>query len=100
MRYDKFVEFIKVTQTYNRETGNFDETINVVGSDYASVVATSLETMRIVYGGLKDGSMTITLQHGFAYPYDFVRMDGKMYAVDQHIILYVKQALVVSEVHP
>ena len=97
MRYDKAVTFIKLNQTYNTTTGNYDETEEIIGTDYASVVSTDFQLSRIVYGGVKEGSITVTLQNGFAKPYDYIKVNGRKYRVDQSFILYVKQALICSE---
>ena len=99
MRYDKEVFFERITPgTYDETTGDYgDESVSSVMRP-ASVYDTRQETMQIVYGGVKRGSLTVHLQNHYDAPFDRIRIGGTAYQVDYRRRLRVKEAYVVSEV--
>lgn len=97
MRYDTPVYFRHVTSTYNQSTGDYDDTMSEV-KRYASVSDTATDTITLVYGGLKQGSLTIRLQNHYPAPFDQIRIGEKLYHVDSSRVLRSKQTFVVSEV--
>lgn len=100
MRYDTLIYFrLPVDGTYNPATGNYEDNDPVEMKTLASVVNTDVGTLRLVYGELKQGSLTIHLQNKTYSPiFDRIRIGDKLYAVDSVKEFRHKQALVVSEV--
>ena len=99
MRYDKEVFFEKITPgTYDETTGDYGEDSVVSERRLASVYDTRQETMQIVYGGVKQGSLTLHLQNHYDASFDRIRIGDKAYQVDSRRRLRVKESFVVSEV--
>lgn len=59
---------------------------------------TGRETMRIVYGEIRQGSLTIQLQNHYNAPFDRIRVLDRVYTVDNSRKLRTKQTFIVSEV--
>lgn len=99
MRYDKQVYFQRITPgEYDPDTGNYtDDTVDETRR-YASVMNTGEDTLRLVYDGPKQGSLTIQIQNHYEDPFDRIRVGNKLYAVDFSRKLRVKHTFVVSEV--
>lgn len=99
MRYDTLIYFQKIIPgEYDKKTGNYvDDQVEEVRS-YASVMDTGAETMRLVYGTIRQGSLTIQLQNQCTKPFDRIRVGQKIYQVDSRRNLRTKQIFVVSEV--
>lgn len=99
MRYDTPIYFRQITSgEYDPDTGNYgDDTIAEV-TRYASVMDTSRETMRLIYGEIRQGSLTIHLQNHYDDSFDRIRVGDRLYTVDYARRLRVKQVFVVSEV--
>lgn len=99
MRYDKCVYFVKDGEaTYDAATGNYTEEDPVKTLRMASVMDTSTETMRLLYGEIRQGSLTIQLQNHYDAAFNRIEYDGQAYAVDLHRRLRTKDTYVVSEV--
>lgn len=99
MRYDTPVYFQKITSgEYDPKTGNYADDIVEETLRYASVMNTGEDTLRLVYDGPKQGSLTIQIQNHYTEPFDRIRVDNKLYAVDFSRKLQVKHTFVVSEV--
>lgn len=99
MRYDTPIYFQSVKQgEYDINTGNYgDETIEEV-KKYASVQDTSIQTLNIVYGDIRQESKIISLQTPYYKPFDRIRIDDKIYKVDSVNMHLTKQSFIVSEV--
>ena len=99
MRYDKQVYFQRITPgEYDPDTGNYADDIVEETLRYASVMNTGEDTLRLVYDGLKQGSLTIQIQNHYTEPFDRIRVGNKLYAVDFSRKLRLKHTFVVSEV--
>ena len=99
MRYDKQVYFQRITPgEYDPDTGNYADDIVEETLRYASVMNTGEDTLRLVYDGPKQGSLTIQIQNHYTELFDRIRVDNKLYAVDFSRKLRVKHTFVVSEV--
>ena len=99
MRYDEEVYFQKVTSgAYNYESGNYDADTVTEFERAASVSNTTVETMRLVYGEIRQGSKTIQLQNLVIEPFDRVRIGEKIYTVDHRKQHRLKETIVLSEV--
>ena len=97
------VSTVYAYNTYNQHkltygVGNYGKDTVYEDERYASVMDTGAETMRLVYGSLRQGSLTIQLQNQYAKPFDRIRVGQKIYQVDSRRDLRTKQTFVVSEV--
>ena len=99
MRFDTPIYFQrKVKGAYDATTGNYGPATVEEVVRYASITNTGTETLNIVYGELKQGSLTVILQMPYTEPFDRIRIGDKYYRVDRERRLRTKQTFVVSEV--
>lgn len=99
MRYDTPIFFQRITKgKYEPNTGNYEPDTIVEDERMASVSSCSVETLKIVYGDLKQGALTIHLQNHYNKPFDEIRIGKKIYDVDYQKKLRVKHTFVVHEV--
>lgn len=96
MRYDRKIVFQNITEIY-QPNGDYADAIESEHVEYASIVGTDINTQHLVYGALKEGSLTFTLQNHINYVFNRVYIDGKEYNVDARIKQRVKDAYIVSE---
>lgn len=99
MRFDTPIYFQRV------QPGKLDENTHNYGEDtifedkvFASVSTTTTETLKIVYGDIKQNSLTIKLQMPYKNPFDRIKVGDKFYKPDSVKQLRNKQVFVVSEV--
>lgn len=98
MRFDTPVFFQRIQRgEYDPDTGNHREDIVEEECKYADVADTGAETLKMVYGELKQGSKVIRLQNHYKRPFAQIRIGSKTYHVDFSRELRVKQIFVVSE---
>ena len=99
MRYDTPIYFQKITPgEYDSSTGNYaDDTVEET-LRYASVMDTGTDMLKLVYGSLKQGSLTVQLQNHYQEPFDCIRVGKKTYKVDFSRTLRTKHTFIVSEV--
>lgn len=99
MRYDVPIYFQRIASgAYDPSTGDYGNDTVVETLRYASVMDTRTETMRLIYGEVRQGSRIIHLQNHYTEPFDRIRIGEKVYAVDLRRKLRVKETFVVSEV--
>lgn len=99
MRYDIPVYFGRVIEgVYNQETGDYGKAQIKETKVFASVTGTRTETMTLVYGAIKQGSVTLQLQNAYTEPFDQIRIGEKIYQMDDMRKLRTKQVFVLSEV--
>ena len=99
MRYDTPIYFQLVSAgAYNPETGDYGSDTVTEAARYAAVMDTRTETMQLVYGELKQGSLTVHIQNHYTDPCDRIRIGEKRYRVDLRRRLRVKESFVLSEV--
>ena len=98
MRFDTPIFFQRIKSEYDQTTGNHNVSILSEEKRFASVTASSIETLNLVYGELKQGSLTVRLQNHYGAPFDRIRIGNKVYRVDSARPLRIKQTFVVSEV--
>lgn len=96
MRYDKLVKFQMVDSVYTNK-GDYEEQIINEYTEYASIVDTDFQTMAIVYGGIKQGSITLHLLNKVKYDFNRIVYEDKVYTVDQVINQRTKQAYILSQ---
>lgn len=95
MRYNTPVYFQSIRAgEYDPNRGNYGaDTITEV-LRRASVTDTGTDTLKLIYGSIKQGSKTIRLQRPYKEPFDRIRIGDKLYHVD-----FGRQAaFIVSEV--
>jgi hypothetical protein len=96
MRYDTPVFFQRVLPgEYNAETHCYDADEIAEVKKYADVIDTSTEQLQIVYGAVKQGSVTIHLQRPYKAAFDYIRIGEKRYRVD---IAKRRKCFIASEV--
>lgn len=99
MRYDTMIYFQKLTQgEYDQETGDYKDDSVSEDQKQASVMDTTTQMMQVVYGMIKQGSLTLQLQNHYDHPFDQTRIGNKIYKVDYSRKLRTKQTFIVSEV--
>ena len=99
MRYDTPIFFQLITAgKYDPNTGNYTEDTITEEMCWASVTNTGAQTLKLVYGDIKQESLTVRLQNPYGYPFDGIRIGEKVYKVDFSRKLRIKQTFVVSEV--
>lgn len=98
MRFDTPVYFQRIKSEYIAETGNYSNTTATEEVRYASVTNAGEETLRLVYGELKQGCLTIRLQNAYNKPFDRIRIGDRYYKADRVRNLRTKQTFIVSEV--
>lgn len=99
MRYDTPIYFQFLERgAYNEDTGNYDDDVTLESMRYASVMDTKTETMKLIYGDIKQRSLTLTLQNHYPTTFDYIRIGEKRYRVDHSRELRHKQTFIVSEV--
>lgn len=99
MRYDTPVYFQKITPgKYDPDTGDTAEDTIEETERFASVYSTGAEMLNLVYGQIRQDSLTIQLQTQYKAPFDRIRVGDTVYKVDTVQNLRVKQYFVVSEV--
>lgn len=99
MRYDRQIYFVADGKpAYNAATGDYDSPEPTKTPRMASIMDTKEQTMQLVYGGLKQGSLTIHLQNHYNAPFDRIVFGGRRYRVDASRKLRVKHVFIVSEV--
>lgn len=101
MRYNTPIYFeTRKKGAYNSTTGNYDpETCEAV-KRYAAITETGTEALKLIYGDIKQGALTIRLQRPYKAAFDRVRIgeckSAKYYHVDRARL--AKRVFIVSEV--
>ena len=99
MRFDTPIYFQSIEPgDYDPSTGNYAPDKVTEVQRYASITDTGAETLRLVYGEIRQGSLTIRLQNHYTEPFNRIRIGDKSYSVDMMRRLRTKQTFVVSEV--
>ena len=100
MRFDTPIYFQTVVEKgeYDPNTGNYADDTVTEDEIFASVTNSTTETLKLVYGTIKQGSFTIRLQNIYSKPFNRIKIGEKLYKVDYSRELKVKHIFVVSEV--
>lgn len=99
MRYDTPIYFQRIARgAYNADTGNYE--IDTVHETlrYAAVTTSGSEIVSLIYGELKQGSLTVRLQRHYNDTFDRIRIGGKVYRADMSRKLRNGHTFVLSEV--
>lgn len=97
MRYDVKAHFQQVEEQYNTITGDYAEEVVEDHIEYVAVQGTDIQTMHILYGGIRQGSITLHLQNFVGYAFNRVVIDNVPYVVDDAIDLRVKKVYILSQ---
>lgn len=99
MRFDTPVYFQKIIKgEYDASTGNYSNDIVEETLRYADVTDTGTQTLMLIYGEIKQGSLTVRLQNHYDEPFDRLRIGEAIYKVDSSKKIRMKHILIVSEV--
>lgn len=99
MRFDTPVYFQKrIRGEYDSEAGDYADDHVEETCVYASVYDTGASSMRLVYGEIRKGSMTIALQNRYEDSFQYIRISEKLYTVDMERKHRIKHTFIVSEV--
>lgn len=99
MRFDTLIFFQKIVRgEYDPATGNYKEDTIAETKCYANVTDAGVETLNLIYGGLKQGVYVVRLQNHYNKSFNRIRIGQKVYRVDFSRKLRSKQVFVVSEV--
>lgn len=99
MRYDTPIYFQRVTPGEYLENGDYGADDLEEVKKYASVTDSSTNTLMLVYGAIRQGSVTIRLQRAYTEPFDYIRIGDKRYKVDKKRTISTNaQCFIVSEV--
>ena len=86
------------SREYDPETGDYREDTIQETKRLASVMNTGEETLKLLYGSIKQGSLTIQLQNHYNAPFSRIRIGETIYQADVSRKLRVKHTFIVSEV--
>lgn len=99
MRYDVPVYFQNIIPgEYDASTGNYLPDIMTEEKRYASVTNAGDETVQLIYGSLRQGSLTVRIQIHYNKPFSRIRIGEKLYRMDFQRKLRNSHVFVVSEV--
>ena len=99
MRFDTPVYFRSIIRgEYNAATGDYLPDTPVEVRRMASVTSTGIATLKLLYGDLPQGNLTVRLQRAYKDPFDEIRIGEKLYKVDMRRPLRTKMVFVVHEV--
>ncbi|UNT92609.1 MULTISPECIES: hypothetical protein [Allobaculum] len=99
MRYDTKIELVRSDPGhFNPDTCNYEDRAETKTALYASVMDTRAEMLKLVYGSLKQGSLTIHIQNHTDIVFDQIEVRGRRYKVDFRRRLRTKESFIVSEV--
>lgn len=99
MRFDTQVYFQAVTKgEYNAKTGDYATSEVKECEKWADVTFTDVKMLPLIYGGVREGSLTVRLQRPYTEPFSRIRIGEKLYKVDSEIPLRNKSVFIVSEV--
>lgn len=83
MRYCTPIYFQTVTQgAYNANTGDYSPDNVTEEKKYADVTSSGINTLKLLYGDIKQGSLVVRLQRPYKEPFDKIRIADKLYRVD------------------
>ena len=97
MRFNIPITFVKYTDSYDASTGDYTTTSHYT-LRYADVTTTTERMMTLVYGGVRQDSVTARLQNRYTGDFDEILIDGKAYRVDYRRPLSVKDVFVLTRV--
>ena len=98
MRYDTRIYFVKEGEdVYDYDTGDYITTEPTKEEAWANVSDTGTERMRLIYGNLKQGAITVRIVGKYDKEFDYIEVKGKKYNVDAFRTFRNDQAFNLSE---
>ena len=98
MRYATPVYFVKETEpVYDYETGDYVDGEPIKHEAWANVSDTGTERMQLIYGGLKQGAVTVRIRNKYEKDFDYILIGDKKYRVDLSKSFRNDQAFHLSE---
>ena len=99
MRFDTPIYFQTFEKgEYNPDTGNYAEDVITEDAVFADVTESRVDTLKMIYGDIKQGCYTVRLQNIYRKPFERIRIGDKVYRADYERKLRTKHIFVVSEV--
>ncbi len=99
MRYDTPIFFQKIEHgTYDATTGNYGPQTISETRRMASVFDTGVDMMRLIYGRIREGSLTAHIQNHYDQAFNRIRIGEKIYKAERVRKLRHKQTFVLTEV--
>lgn len=102
MRYDKVITPCEENRgLYNEDTGDYDDASDTYNEPIiASVCDASDQTVKLVYGEMREGVLMIHVPtNDIDVKTDYIMYKGKKYRIDKRRNLRFKTTFIVSEVH-
>lgn len=98
MRFDTPVFFQKITPgDYDPDSGSYGQDAIEEDKCWADVTSAGEDTLKMVYGEVRQGSLVIRLQVHYSRPFDRIRIGEGLYKVDFSRKLRNKHVFVASE---
>ena len=99
MRYDTEIYIRTVTPgQYDPSTGDYADDVVAEEKKYATVMDTRTETLRLLFGEIRQGCLTVSLQGHLPVRPSSIRIGDKIYSVEWSRKLRIKEAFIVQEV--
>lgn len=104
MRYDKAIYFQTVVPgDYNESTGDYGEPTVTEVKRLASVQQANFQPkgeyrLKLLYGSIKENSLTVSLLNAYTKPFDRIRIGDKLFQVDARLPHRSKQVFIVSQI--
>lgn len=99
MRYDKKIYFVKEGEDeYDYATGNYVTTEPIKHEAWANVSDMGTQRQTLIFGGLKQGALTVRIQGKYEKPFDYIEHDGKTHKVENTRTFRNDQVFEVSEI--
>lgn len=83
---------------YDASSGNYGAITVTETKKWASVTSSGTETLNLIYGELRQDSLTVRLPVHYIAAFDRIRIGTKVYRVDFSRMLRTKHVFVISEV--
>ena len=98
MRYDKQIFFVKEGEDeYDYTTGDYVTTEPIKEEVWANVSDMRTERQTLIFGGLKQGALTIRIRGNYEKEFDYIEYGGKKYNYEADRKFKHDQAFDVSE---
>lgn len=101
MRYDKIISLYRDERgSYNEDTGDYEHASDgFLDSIIASVNDASDQTVKLIYGEIREGVLVIHVPYNIGDGIDYIKYKDKKYRIDRKRNLRFKTTFIVSEVH-
>lgn len=96
MRYDTAVYFQHIKSEYDSATGNTGISILSEDRRNAAITDTGTDTLKLLYGDIKQQALTIRLQRPYDTAFDRIRIGDKLYRADRSRLQ--NRVFIISEV--